>query len=171
MVRRTVAAAVRTAGVAETIVVTPDPAVRELASAAGARSIRQAGHGLNEGLREARAEAVAGGADAILVLPVDLPLVSPAAIAGLIAQLDAGGPPVVVIVPDRHGRGTNALLVAPPETIEFAFGGDSRASHGARAAAAGARLIEADGPLSLDLDTPDDLLLVEELVPEAVRAV
>ena len=54
---------------------------------------------------------------------------------------------------------------------EFCFGGDSRASHGAAARAIGATLVElTESPLALDLDTADDLLLVEQLAPEAVGA-
>jgi 2-phospho-L-lactate guanylyltransferase len=176
MARRTIRAAVGADGVAETIVVTPDDEVRGLATDAGARPVRQQRHGLNQALREARDEAVAAGADAILVVPIDLPLVSPSAIEAVLAPLgDASsdglrGGPLVVVVPDRHGRGTNALVVSPPDAIDFAFGGDSRAAHGERAREAGARLVELGGPLSLDLDTPDDLLLVEELAPEAVDA-
>jgi 2-phospho-L-lactate guanylyltransferase len=64
-------------------------------------------------------------------------------------------------VPERHGRGTNGLLIAPPNAIEPCFGGDSHAAHVAAAAAAGATLVELDGPLTVDLDTPDDLLLAE----------
>jgi len=171
---RTLDAIGHTPGIAETIVVTPDDEVRRLAGTAGARPIQQRSQGLNRGLREAREEAIAGGADAILIVPIDLPLLSPAALAGLLAPLadriDAG--PVVVIVPDRHGRGTNALLVAPPDAIEFQFGGDSRAAHADCAREVGARLVELPrSPLTLDLDTPDDLLLVEGLAPEAVDAV
>ncbi|MEO5884394.1 MAG: hypothetical protein ABIQ58_02635, partial [Candidatus Limnocylindrales bacterium] len=66
---RTIAAAVAAATIAETLVVTPDDGVRSLALDLGARPLRQRGSGLNEGLREARAEALAAGADAILVLP------------------------------------------------------------------------------------------------------
>jgi 2-phospho-L-lactate guanylyltransferase len=168
MVRRTVEAAVNTPGVAETIVVTPDDEVRELALAAGARPLRQRSQGLNRGLREARQEAVAGGAEAVLIVPIDLPMVSPDALAAVLAPLRDGDRPLVVVVPDRHGRGTNALLLAPPDTIEFGFGGDSRAGHAACAIEAGARLVELDGPLTLDLDTADDLLLVEDAVPGAV---
>jgi 2-phospho-L-lactate guanylyltransferase len=157
--------------VAEVLVVTPDDEVRAIATSAGARPIRQRSQGLNAGLREAREEALAGGADAIAVLPIDLPLVSPAALAGLLAPLDDPTRPLVVLVPDRHGRGTNALVLAPPNAIEFGFGGDSRRAHEACAEEAGARLVELDGPLSVDLDTPDDLLLVAERSPESVDAV
>jgi len=72
----------------------------------------------------------------------------------------------VVLVTDRHGRGTNALVLRPPDVIPFAFGGDSRVAHAALAAAAGATYVEVPGPLRLDLDTPDDLLLVEGEDPE-----
>jgi 2-phospho-L-lactate guanylyltransferase len=168
MIRRTVEAAVATPGVAETIVVTPDDEVRALALAAGARPIRQRSQGLNRGLGEAREEALAAGADAVLILPIDLPMVSPSAISAILAPLDEAERPVVAVVSDRHRRGTNALLVAPPDAIEFGFGGDSRAAHAACAEEVGARFVELDGPLTLDLDTPDDLLLVEEAVPGAV---
>ena len=168
MIRRTVEAVVATPGIAETIVVTPDDEVRGLALTAGARPLRQQSQGLNRGLRQARDEAVAGGAEAILVLPIDLPMVSPSAIAAVLAPLEGAGRPLVVAVSDRHRRGTNALLVAPPDAIEFAFGGDSRAAHAACAEEVGARFVELDGPLTLDLDTPDDLLLFQEAVPGAV---
>ncbi|HEV8489581.1 MAG TPA: 2-phospho-L-lactate guanylyltransferase [Candidatus Limnocylindrales bacterium] len=168
MIRRTVEATVSTPGIAETIVVTPDDEVRGLALAAGGRPIRQRSQGLNRGLREARKEAVAGGADAVLVLPIDLPMISPSAVASVLAPLDDAARPLVVLVSDRHRRGTNALLLAPPDAIEFGFGGDSRAAHAACAVEAGARFVELDGPLTLDLDTPDDLLLVGEAVPGAV---
>jgi 2-phospho-L-lactate/phosphoenolpyruvate guanylyltransferase len=166
MVTRTVEAAVGTPAVAETLVVTPDSEVRAIAARAGGRPIRQRSAGLNAGLHEARDEAIAGGADAVVILPVDLPLVSPSAISALLAPLDDPGRPLVVIVPDRHGRGTNALVVAPPTAIEPAFGGDSREAHLALAQAAGARITELDGPLMFDLDTPDDLLLAERVGAE-----
>jgi 2-phospho-L-lactate/phosphoenolpyruvate guanylyltransferase len=170
LLTRTLAAALATPGLAETLVVTPDDEVREIAARAGARPIRQRSQGLNAGLRQARDDVVASGADAILVVPLDLPLISPEALAGVLQPLDDPARPLVVLVPDRHGRGTNALLVAPPDAIEFGFGGDSRRAHQACAADAGARYVELDGPLSIDLDTPDDLLLVQERAPEAVDA-
>jgi len=148
-------------GIAETIVVTPDDAVRQLAEELGARPLRQRKGGLNVGIDAGRNEALAAGASAVLILPIDLPEVSSAAIGDLLAALDRPRRPLVVIVPDRHGRGTNALLLAPPDAIDTCFGGDSRFAHAAAAEAVGAELIELGGPLALDLDTPDDLLLAE----------
>ena len=157
----TIRAAVAAPGIADTLVITPDDTVRGLALAAGARPIRQRSRGLNAGLREAREEAVAAGATAVLILPIDLPNVTPAALTAVIDTLDGEPGPVVTLVPDRHGRGTNALLLAPPDIIDFCFGGDSRAAHVAAAAEAGARVVELDGPLRQDLDTPDDLLATQ----------
>ncbi len=101
-------------------------------------------------------------------MPIDLPRVSPEALAKVVDVLAATPPPLVAIVPDRHGRGTNALLLAPPDVIDVCFGGDSHAAHVAAAMAAGARLIELGGPLTEDLDTPEDLLLAQARTPESV---
>jgi 2-phospho-L-lactate/phosphoenolpyruvate guanylyltransferase len=170
LAERTIRAVLATPGITETLVVTPDDEVRELALGIGARPLRQRSRGLNDGLREGRDEAIAGGADAVLILPIDLPRVSPEAIGELAAVAVEHDPPVVAIVGDRHGRGTNALLLAPPNVIDVHFGGDSRDAHISAAAAAGARLIELDGALAVDLDTPDDLLLEESSadVPESI---
>jgi len=170
LAERTIRAAVATPGIAETLVVTPDNEVRDLALRAGARPLRQRSRGLNDGLREARDEAMAGGADAVLILPIDLPGISPEAIAPLAAVASERDAPVVAIVADRHGRGTNALLLAPPDIIDVHFGGDSHDAHASAAVAAGAWLVELDGPLTVDLDTPDDLLLAESTadVPESI---
>ena len=169
LARGTIETIVATPGIAETLVVTPDDEVRDLALAAGARPLRQRSHGLNEGLREARDEAVAAGATAVLILPIDLPEITTAAVRAVLAALDAAAPPLVAIVADRHGRGTNALLLAPPQVIDLRFGGDSFVAHTTAAIAAGARLVELDGPLAVDLDTPDDLLLVEADDPAFAR--
>jgi 2-phospho-L-lactate/phosphoenolpyruvate guanylyltransferase len=164
----TIRAAVATPGIAETIVITPDDDVRRLALAAGARPIRQRSTGLNAGLREARDEVLAAGGSALLVLPIDLPRISPEALGVIVEVLAIAPPPLVAIVADRHGRGTNALLLAPPDVIDMCFGGDSHRAHAAAAVAAGARLIELDGPLAEDIDTPDDLLLAQARTPESV---
>src|SRR3954453_1815779 len=170
LARATSGAVVGTPGIAETLVVTPDDTIRSLASELGARPIRQRGGGLNRGIDIGRDEALAAGAAAVLILPIDLPEVSSDAVAAILATLVRSRRPLVAIVPDRHGRGTNALLLAPPDAIDPCFGGDSRAAHAAAARQAGAELIELAGPLSLDVDTPDDLLLAEAtLRPVDVR--
>jgi len=168
LIRRTIEATTRAPGIAETIVVTPDDDVRRLALELGARPIRQRGQGLNQGLREGRAEVLSAGAAALLVLPIDLPLISGETLEPLLAALAEPERPLAVLVPDRHRRGTNALLLSPPDAVEFCFGGDSRAAHVECARSRGVRLVELDGPLTLDLDTPDDLLALESVAPEVV---
>ncbi len=163
---RTVRAADNVETVAAVVVVSPDPVVLRAASAAGATPVRQSDVGLNEGLRAAARWATADGATAILTLAGDLPGVTSDAIRSLVAAAAGarvGGRPLVAIVADRHGRGTNALLVSPPDAIGFAFGPGSRAAHRAAADTVGAVVVEPDGPLALDLDLPEDLILAEEL--------
>jgi 2-phospho-L-lactate guanylyltransferase len=90
-----------------------------------------------------------------VLVPGDCPALDPAEVDALLAGFaDAG----VVIVPDRHGSGTNALRLTPPHVIEPAFGPGSFARHAARGAAAGAVVRVAHAPsLELDVDTPGDL--------------
>ncbi len=163
---RSVRAAEAVDALAAVIVVSPDPAVLRAASAAGATPIRQTDEGLNEGLRAAARWAIADGATGLLVLAADLPAVSSASIGAIVASAGAAldpGQPLVALVPDRHGRGTNVLLVSPPDAIPFSFGPASRAAHLAAAGAGGAVVVELAGPLTLDLDLPDDLILAETL--------
>jgi len=185
LLARTVLAATAVDRLDDVLVASPDRDVLRRAAELGARTLRQRTRGLNAGLTEARADVVAGGADAILVLPIDLPFVTSDAIAAILAPLaeptagaeakagadaKAGAPPAVVLVTDRHGSGTNALALRPPDIIDFAFGPGSRRAHQAAAEAAGATYVEVDGPLTVDLDTPDDFVLVESIETEGVGA-
>jgi 2-phospho-L-lactate guanylyltransferase len=166
MATRTLEATRDAPGISGTVLVTADPAAARLAAGFGARTIVQRLPGLNAALREARTMAVELGATATLVLPIDLPGISVAAIERLVGEAGAAaseepGRPIVLAVPDRHGAGTNALLVAPPGVIEPAFGEGSLAAHGRAAAAAGATFILVGGPLAFDVDTGADLLAAE----------
>jgi 2-phospho-L-lactate guanylyltransferase len=67
----------------------------------------------------------------------------------------------VVIVPDRHDTGTNALLLAPPDVVKPSFGPDSLARHVAAAqAAAVSHRVERVPSLIFDVDTSEDLAVV-----------
>jgi 2-phospho-L-lactate guanylyltransferase len=108
------------------------------------------------------AAAVERGAERVLLVPGDCPALDPAELTRLLER-----PEGVVIVPDRHGTGTNALLLAPPDAIEPAFGPGSFARHAARAAAAGATVkVCALTSLGLDVDTPDDLAALRRALGE-----
>jgi 2-phospho-L-lactate/phosphoenolpyruvate guanylyltransferase len=165
LLERTLAAAGLVPEIEAVLVVSPDPAILGLAAQGGAQVLEQRTAGLNEGLAEAMTAALALGATAVLILSGDLPSVSDTSIGEIVATAAAAASKtraIVVVVPDRHGRGTNALLLSPPDVIRFAFGSDSRAAHQAAARAAGALSLEVDGLLSLDLDLPEDLTLAEE---------
>lgn len=160
--RRTVAAALAARSLAAVVVVSQDAELLRLAGEMGAGTLLQRTDGLNQALSEARLASCAD-ATALLVLPADLPGVAAWAIDGLVQMAAglAGGNPeraVVGLVSDRHGTGTNALIVSPPRAIDFEFGEASRAAHSAAAALAGAAYFELDGPLSFDVDTAEDLL-------------
>jgi 2-phospho-L-lactate guanylyltransferase len=93
------------------------------------------------------------------MLPVDCPMLD-------IEELDAHvgrSPRTVLIVPDRHGTGTNALVLAPPDVFAPAFGPDSCARHVSRARAAGISFaLEEVSSLSADLDDPEDYALLRD---------
>jgi 2-phospho-L-lactate guanylyltransferase len=92
----------------------------------------------------------------VLMVAGDLPLVSAAALERVVALADSQ--PGIVVVPDRHRVGTNALLCSPPEVVTLCFGGDSFRLHlqAARTAGVPARVLELDA-LALDLDVAADL--------------
>jgi len=166
LLRRTLIATRDARRVAGTIVVTMDPDAAGIAQELRAIGLVERAPGLNQAIEAARSVAVARGATAVLVLPADLPSVSAAAVDELLeaGAMAADRRALVAMVPDRHGPGTNALLVSPPGAIDPAFGERSHAAHVARAAAAGAALAELDGPLSLDVDTPADLVEAEAVM-------
>jgi len=148
--------------VEEVLVISRDPQALTIARNYGARTVREDGQPeLNTALKRATVVAQLYATGGVLVLPADLPLVTREDILTLIER--AGEPPVVVIAPDRHERGTNALLISPTGLIEYDFGEDSFQRHCQRAREAGARLEIVNLPtLGLDLDLPEDLELVRK---------
>jgi 2-phospho-L-lactate/phosphoenolpyruvate guanylyltransferase len=101
--------------------------------------------------------ALASGYDRVLLVPGDTPLLCPAELDSLLASGEADGMQLV-IVPDRHGSGTNALMISPPDAFAPSFGPDSLDRHILLAQQAGLRHSVEDVPsLSHDVDTPDDL--------------
>jgi 2-phospho-L-lactate guanylyltransferase len=102
------------------------------------------------------------GFDRVLLVPGDTPLLDPGEVAGM---LRGSGELGVVVVPDRHGEGTNALLLRPPDAIEPSFGPGSRARHVAAARAAGVSCaVEELSTLMLDVDTGDDLAVLAAIL-------
>jgi len=145
------------------LVVSRDPQALTVARMYGARTVREDGQPhLNTALKRATVVAQVYATRGVLVLPADLPLISREDVLTLIEH--ATDPPVVVIAPDRHEKGTNALLISPSGLIEYDFGENSFQRHCQRVKEAGARLEVVNLPsLGLDLDLPEDLELVRKL--------
>jgi 2-phospho-L-lactate guanylyltransferase len=104
--------------------------------------------------------ALEDGADRALLVPGDCPALDPADIDQLLARTAA--PPSMLIVPDRHGTGTNALVLTPPDAFAPSFGPGSCARHAsdARATGVNAEVVEVRS-LATDVDTPEDLEALE----------
>lgn len=167
-----------------TIVVSDEPRAAEAAAAAGAEIIadpeenakarenehggpappgiaaterageKSGGHSIAALAGVARAQEL--GATCVVLLPGDCPLLEPRELDRLLTGVPAS---FVAIVPDRHGTGTNSLVLAPPGAIRPAFGEGSCARHVAAAREAGVPFAVEELPsLALDLDTPADVV-------------
>lgn len=115
------------------------------------------------------ARAEGHGANCALLLPGDCPLLDPRELDRLLTGVPER---YVAVVPDRHGTGTNGLVLSPPGAIRPAFGEGSCARHGAAARNADVPYaVEELASLALDLDTPADLIaLTRELEKGPGRA-
>lgn len=142
----------------DVVVISPSRPLAEIVEASGARLAVQRGMGLNEGLDQARSDAVLDGIETLVVLHGDLPNLRADDIEILIGSLPPDGGPGVAIAPDRAGTGTNALALRPPGVIGFRFGAGSFAAHAAEIERAGVPAVAVDrSGLAFDLDTPEDL--------------
>ncbi len=143
-----------------TIVVTGDPAIAAIAEAHGCQVIEDPSDGgHSEAAMIGIGVATGYGAERVLLLPGDCPLLNPRELDRLIGSVPER---FVAVVPDRHGTGTNALLLSPPDAIEPAFGEGSAQRHLRLAREAGIpAAIEPLPSLELDLDTPADIVALE----------
>jgi 2-phospho-L-lactate guanylyltransferase len=107
--------------------------------------------------------AVAGGAEAVLLLSSDLPLIRRETVKLMLDEAEALEPPAVLAAPAIGRGGTNALYLAPPDVIGLHFGDDSLAKFQADARERGARFALHESPeLALDIDEPSDLVAMQE---------
>lgn len=165
MVADVLRALARTAAIERTVVVTREPSVAAAARAQGATVVEdraEAGQSAAAALGIER--ALADGLQRALCVPGDCPALDPDELELLLAS---GERREVVVVPDRHGTGTNGLLLAPPDAIAPSFGPGSFARHRALAAQAGMRCrVERTPSLLLDVDTGADLQAMRERLGE-----
>jgi 2-phospho-L-lactate guanylyltransferase len=142
-----------------TLVVSRDPEALTIARDYGARTVQEQGSPqLNTALTRATMVAISHSVQSVLIVPADLPLLTADDIHEVV-NLGAN-PPVVVITPDRHRQGTNALLISPPGLIQYEYGPGSFQRHCSQAEKNGARLEVCERvSVALDIDFPEDLEL------------
>ncbi len=141
-------------------VITADAALAAAARALRVEVIAEQTTGQNEALQAGVAYARAQGADTVLIVSADLPLLSAATVEQFIEQaLLAEHRSLVLLAPSHDGAGTNAMLQRPPGIIPFLFGPNSLQRHQQSADEYGVpvRLFRADG-LAFDIDLPTDLV-------------
>ena len=150
------------------LVISRDPAALSLARDLGAHTVQEDGNSeLNLALQRATVVAKIGGAHSILIVPADIPLISPEKIQAIVEKMKKA--PEVIIVPDRRHEGTNALLINPCGLIQYIFGPGSFQKHIEQAEKKHARIEVVDDPsIGLDLDLPEDLELLKQI--ELTRA-
>jgi 2-phospho-L-lactate/phosphoenolpyruvate guanylyltransferase len=141
-----------------TLVVSRDPAALTLTREMGSRTVLEDGAPqFNTAIKRATIAARAQGAHAVLILPADLPLITPQDVIDLLCC--GNNPPVVVIAPDRRLDGTNGMFINPAGQIEYAYGPGSFQAHSTLARNSGASLHLVKSPnIALDLDLPEDLV-------------
>lgn len=144
-------------GLSGIAVVTLDAAASELARRYGARLMTAGALDGQTGAVRAAARALASeGRTAMLTIPGDVPLITSEEVRELIAAHERT--PDFVIAPAHDGRGSNAVLCAPPERVPLQFGDDSFVPHleAARRAGIEPKVIRLAG-IGLDIDNPRDL--------------
>jgi 2-phospho-L-lactate guanylyltransferase len=146
----------RVPSIEHVFVVTADPVAIQIASGYDATVVEDTTSSHSEAAGLGIRRAMATGATRALLVPGDCPLLDPVELEALLSR------PVpersVLIVPDRHGEGTNALLLTPPDVMPPSFGEGSRRRHTELATTHGAvPEIVAVSSLALDIDTPEDL--------------
>jgi 2-phospho-L-lactate guanylyltransferase len=148
-------------------VVSADPAVDAAARGSGVTVVVDPSEsGQSDATVVGIRHALASGYERVLLVPGDTPLLCPSELDALLARGESDGMQVV-IVPDRHGSGTNALMISPPDAFRPSFGPDSLNRHLTLAQEAGLKHSVEDVPsLSHDVDTPDDLNALAEALEE-----
>lgn len=153
----------RTTAVQGMLVVTTDHGAQQIAGGHGAIVLDDQEIGHNAAATIGIGHALEAGFERALLVPGDCPALDPAELDALIGRPAAA--PSALIVPDRHGTGTNALLLTPPSALAPSFGPGSRERHVANAQATGitAEVVEVPS-LGFDVDTPEDLGALQDLL-------
>jgi 2-phospho-L-lactate/phosphoenolpyruvate guanylyltransferase len=152
---QTLGALCQAEGIDRIVVVTSDPDVAEHARSSGTlvfEENEQVSHSVSADAACLR--AIKLGATTVLLVPIDVPLVTPADFS----RLAAAARPGLIVVPSADGTGTNAMVRTPPDVIESRFGPGSCRAHldQARLKNVPADVLRLPG-LMFDIDTPEDV--------------
>lgn len=166
MSRDVVAAIGRCTGIDGLVVVSAEPKAQEIAGATANAILLDSSQGHSAAATLGVEWALENGYERVVMVPGDCPLLDSNELDELLEK-SADQRLDFVVVPDRMGSGTNALVIKPPDAIAPAFGPGSRERHLALGLAAGKRTAAIEVPtLALDLDTADDLLELAERISE-----
>ena len=155
---KNVLSAVRRSRVRKLLVVTRDPTVGAMVAADGGDWVPDPADTLNASLGEVFRRCWERG-ETPLYLPSDLPRLGVDDVDGLVDSW--AGEDRIVLSPSRDEQGTNAILVPAAIRMEPLLGAGSFPRHLAQAKRLGtAILVHRSAGLGLDIDTPDDLLLM-----------
>ncbi len=153
--------------ISDILVVSRDSNVLTESRDLGIRTVTENGTPeLNHALRRASLFSMAFSTEGVLIVPADLPLLTPEDVVDFLNHRTS--PPMTVIAPDRRRQGTNMLLLDPADLLNFSFGQDSFNTHCALANSRGADVFVVENEhIALDLDIPEDyeLLKLKEFVP------
>jgi 2-phospho-L-lactate/phosphoenolpyruvate guanylyltransferase len=110
---------------------------------------------LNAALRRASLFSKNFSTEGILIVPADLPLMTPEDVNAFLKERRTS--PVEIIAPDRRGQGTNLLFTNPADLLTFSYGMDSFDRHVTQAKKKDARVVVFENDrIALDLDIPED---------------
>lgn len=157
MLEDVLAALAETPTLAGRIIVTTDDAASALAGRYGFLVITEAASDGHTGAVIAAGRRLAGeGRAGMLTVPGDIPLATAAEIGRLIAAHRPA--PSFTIAPSHDEKGSNAILMSPPDAVPLRFGDDSFFPHLAAARARGIAPTVLHLPgIALDIDNPADL--------------
>jgi 2-phospho-L-lactate guanylyltransferase len=167
LARRNARLAVRAAAAGDRVlVVAGSDEVADLAKRWGAEVVAEPRQeGQNVAAARGIARAVEGGADAVLLLSSDLPLVTIDSVRDVLESAARFDAPVAVAVEAIGRGGTNALYLRPPGAITLNFGSDSLAKFRREAVTRGVRfVVHHSDAMALDLDEPGDLARLRRAV-------
>jgi 2-phospho-L-lactate guanylyltransferase len=152
------------AGIDHVVCLGEEPQIRTFAAEHGCEFIAERpGAGLLANLDHAARQLQENGARTLLIVPSDLPTITPADLDTLLEKHHGG---LTICPADRDG-GTNALVISPPTGIGFLFGKQSCARHCRAAAAAKLEYrVLRTAAFSVDIDRPADLAWLCDVDPQ-----